>query len=643
MWRLRAVGLLTLVCCCMAVPRALAVSLPLSEGDPRQRDLYREAMDAASRGDWRHFESLETQLEDYPLAPYLAYERLLARRDRLPGTAARTFVDTWEDSPLGLRFLGHYLRSAGERRRWSDYLATAETEPRSEALRCYFHRAQLAGGRRDTAWEGAASLWLSGRSVDDACDPLFDAWRRDGQLSEALLWERAGLAFGARQGSLLRYLGSLASPALAADIEVLRRVYREPQRTLTLAEQVRAAYRADAQALGLDRLSRYDPARALTLYQQLDASALDADQRAALEAAIALRGLIERIDGVRDWVDANLPRWQDDSLTEQRLRWAIAELDWQAVLSASAALSPARAATPDWAYWRARALEDTGDRAAAAELWASVADERSYYGFLSADRLGLPYSFNHRPPLLDDDRVTLPAPALATALRVQELQLLEEAVLAHAEWSHRLPRVDRAAQQAMAQLAVERGWYRFAIDAANESRSWDALDLRFPLAYTDTFRERAARLSLPLSELMAIARRESAFFPEARSPVGARGLMQLLPGTARATARREGISVRTSQLYEVEPNVHLGSAYYRQLLERFDGNRAVALAAYNAGPNRVQHWIGKGLPIDAWIETIPYRETRDYVKAVLAYSVVFDHRLGEEAQLLSAAERQRAY
>jgi len=343
---------------------------------------------------------------------------------------------------------------------------------------------------------------------------------------------------------------------------------------------------------------------------------------------------------VRDWVDASLARWGDDRLTELRLRWAIEEQDWPGLLDISQRLSARESAEPLWQYWRARALEVQGLRLEAEALYAQVATHRSYYGFLAADRLGLPYSFNEeRTPAPE----SFPQQLLPAALRVQELQALDESRLALAEWSHVLPRVDRDSRRALASLAAQRNWWRLAIDAANESGSWNALELRFPLAYTEEFRRRAAGLSLPASELMAIARRESAFFPAARSPAGARGLMQLLPSTARGLARSSGLRGNALDLYQVDANITLGSTYYGQLLERFDGNRAVALAAYNAGPSRVQHWVGKGLPLDAWIETIPYRETRDYVKAVLAYSVVFDHRLGEDARLLSAAELQGAY
>jgi soluble lytic murein transglycosylase len=145
---------------------------------------------------------------------------------------------------------------------------------------------------------------------------------------------------------------------------------------------------------------------------------------------------------------------------------------------------------------------------------------------------------------------------------------------------------------------------------------------------------------------MAIARRESAFFPQARSPVGARGLMQIMPATGKQVARALGQSHRGADLYEVEHNVRLGSAYYRQLLDRFGGNRIFALAGYNAGPHRVDRWRhepGEGVPVDIWIETIPFRETRHYVQAVLSYNLVFQYLMGDTRSLFTPEERQAEY
>ncbi len=565
----------------------------------------------------------------------------MARRARTSGDEARRFVEANTKTPLGVRYLGHYLDSAGRDRRWGDYLAAATREPKSEKLRCYYARAKRGRGAQEEAWKLAERLFVSPSSVHDSCDPLFRLWRAQGGLSKDLIWERAKLAFAARERGLLRYTASLGGndPALS----VLQRVYQEPQRVEVLVKDLPQPERGEVLALGLERHSRYDPARALRQFQGLATDELTLRQHERVADAIAFRGLLERDEGVRHWVDKNLATWRKDRLTELRLRWAISESDWKAIEAHVPSLNDGKRQDGAWRYWLARAQEASGDKELAKEALQALAEERSYYGFLSADYLQKPYSYLEEGQTQEDPSTALPAWAQSAALRVQELQAIDEPRLAQAEWTHTLQRLDAPAQYQLAQLAHGQEWYRLAIDAANASRHWNALDLRFPLAYVDDFQRRAQSRAVPVSELMAIARRESAFFPSARSPVGARGLMQLMPSTGIAVARKEGIPLNVSDLYSVEHNLDLGSAYYRQLLDRFDGKRPVALAAYNAGPNRVQHWIGRDLPLDAWIETIPYRETRDYVKAVLAYSVVFDHRLGQTAQLLTTEERRARF
>ncbi|MEM6773283.1 MAG: transglycosylase SLT domain-containing protein [Pseudomonadota bacterium] len=600
------------------------------------REIYLELLKAARAGRWGEFEELRGRLGDYPLAGYARYERLKARLRTTPGSTARDFIAEHRQDPLGLRYLDHYLSSAGRDRRWGDFLAVATREPRSERLRCYYARAKRGRGAQDEAWALASRLFLSGTSVHKACDPLFRLWREADGLNDDLIWNRARLAFGARQGGLLRYVASLGGPQVALD--ALRRVYREPHRVTPLIGELAQPYRGQVLTLGLERLARQSPRQALRQYQAQPYEELNATQRARIEAAIARRALIEREIPVRPWIDEQLPRWDDDNLTVLRLRWALAESDWEAIEQFTALLhTPVEGA---WRYWSARSLQERGSDEAAFERFRKLALERSYYGFLSADHLDLPYSFNDaRAPEPDVKLLAaLPEVTKDAIWRVHELKAIDRERLAHAEWTYLIQRSDREAQLLLASFAASEGWYRLAIDAANAGEARDALALRFPLAYRDAFEKRAALRQLPVSELMAIARRESAFFADARSPVGARGLMQLMPSTGIEVARRSGLRLDANQLYSVNHNLDLGSAYYRELLDLFDGNRAFALAAYNAGPHRVQRWIASGLPVDAWIETIPFRETREYVKAVLAYSVVFDYRLGRDAQLMTAAE-----
>ena len=604
-----------------------------------QREVFLELRRRADADDWRGVRRLQGRLDGYPLESYAEYERLMGSARSISGDEARQFVEAHNDSPLGVRYLGHYLSAAGVDRRWGDYLAAATREPRSERLRCYYARAKRGRGAKEEAWDLADRLFLSGSSVHKACDPLFKLWRQAGQLNDDLVWQRAKLAFEARQGGLLRYIASLGSSDIQPELKALRQSYQYPHRTLEYARALPPQRKSEVTLLGLERLSRYDPAQALTRYQKLPGDFLDAGQRKRLDRAIAFRALIERDEDTRRWLDQQLPAWSDDQLTEMRLRWAIAEEDWAGIERSTSALSKDKQAEDVWLYWAGRAQAEQGNADQAETLYARVASERSYYGFLSADLVGLPYSYG-MPSTADSSAETALDPLRPALLRVHELFAINEDRLAQAEWDYLVARADRDTQRALAALASDQQWYRLSIDAANASRSWNDIHWRFPLAYVDEFRRPAMTYDLPLAEIMAIARRESAFFPAARSSVGARGLMQLMPATGRAVAKSQGRSISISRLYDVEENIDLGSAYYRQLLDRFDGNRAVALAAYNAGPNRVKHWLGKDLPLDAWIETIPYRETRDYVKAVLAYSVVFDHRLGENAQLMSVAERR---
>ena len=315
------------------------------------RERFLKAKKMIKAGEWTAFDRERKALDKYPLSPYLDYERLLRRLTVTSGTQARSFVDQQSQSPLGVRYLGSYLETTGKRRRWSDYLDAASREPRSENLRCYYARAQRARGAEQEAWELAGRLWVSPSSVDDACDPLFTLWKKSGGLNDALVWKRATLAYSAREGGLLRYIASLGSADLQPALSALRRSYSQPQRSVALAKALDSEAGRQLLTLGLERYSRYDPARALAQFQSLKTDALSAEQRERVTSAIAFRGLLERDEAVRTWADAALPSWSDDKLTELRLRWAIAEQDWVAIDSLFLALSNT---AQEEATWRDR-------------------------------------------------------------------------------------------------------------------------------------------------------------------------------------------------------------------------------------------------------------------------------------------------
>ena len=626
---------------------AIAAAQPSSEILVNFRQQYSEAREAVDKSRWTEYRKLRPGLEDYPLAIYLDYFQLTSQPETVRPADALRFLSDTAGSPLPNRFSRRYLTLAGREGRWQDFLQVQPEEPTSTDLKCYYFRAKLALGDTDIAWVGAERLWDHGQSRPKVCDPLFEAWLKAGQLSDEVVWSRQLKAFDARQRSLITYVARRASPELSPWADKLLAVYLQPEKIRQQSLPAGSPYSADIASHGLALLARYSPPRALQYWQQYqDELTFTEQQQRQVENAIALHGLFARAEELAPWLPGALARLQEDRLVEIRLRWALGEQDWPVMAQTLPLLSPERQQADVWRYWQAVLVEREGDSAQANALFASLAGERSYHGFLAADRLGKAYAFNHQTPVLD----AVTAGQLQqepVVLRVGELNFHESYDLAHSEWYYLLQRSDdNVRNEQLAQLASAQGWYRMAIDAASRARSWDALDLRFPMPYQDAFRRNASIQQVPSTELMAIARRESAFYPQARSPVGAKGLMQLMPATGREVAASLGKRQVSSDLFEVEYNVLLGSAYYRQMLDRFGGNRIFALTAYNAGPHRVDRWRhkpGEGVSVEIWVDTIPYKETREYVQAVLSYNVVFLYLMGDTHSLLTPAERKAQY
>ncbi len=635
------------VVCLVLVFHALMPAPPLQADNlPLEREGYSSAVKAIQRGFWAEYQQLRPALEDYPLAIYLDYYELSRNTRQVRPGDAKLFLQRSQDSPLPNRFLASYLTQAGKDERWQDFLAVMPYEPNSIELKCFYFRSRLALGDPLAAWEGAERLWVHGESRPKACDPLFAAWQNAGQISDEIVWARLLKAFEARQRSLMNYVARKGSGSLQPWSDRLLEIYSNPDRMRRLVPLTDDPRSADIVAYGTAYFARYKPEEALGQWLYFaDRLDFSATQRALAEEALVLRSLLAKSAANLSWVEEALARTGDDALVEIRLRWALQEQDWAALAANLTRLSTNGRADPTWRYWQAVVHERAGERQQAEMLFRDLAQERDYYGFLAAERLGLPPAFNHRQSALAPERAE-PLRQLPAVRRIEELYHHKEENLAHSEWFQVLQATSPEEQRELATLASSLGWHRMAIDAANRAEAWDALDLRFPTPYRDTFSRHASQRGVPATELMAIARRESAFYAGARSPVGARGLMQVMPATGRQVAAQLKTSHSDQALYDVEQNVLLGSAYYRQLLDRYGGNRVLAMAAYNAGPQRVDRWRnppGETVPVDIWIETIPFRETRNYVKAVLAYNLVFKYLLGEEGVLLTGQERRLTY
>jgi len=610
-----------------------------------QRELYLAAQDALGQGDLTTFNHLREQLLDYPLLPYLDFARLSPRLSQLPYEEVDRFLAEHADSHLAERLQRAWVGELADARLWHDVVRYHNPLNTTVVLTCHALRARLETGDH-SALDEVAPLWNVSISQPNECDPVFEQWMEQDLLTPTVVWERFEKTLQAGNRGLARYVAGLMPPEERELAQLYLLIDSQPERLrnhdalATRSEQMR-----NIVLHGVRRLAAIDaPQAMLMLHMHNDRHGFDEDIMTAEQRFIAMRLLVQGFASETESLLRNTPELATETLVSWLLRDALRDQDWQRIETWLDRLPPDARETERWTYWRARALARKSTPEAQAEavaLYRQVAGTRSFYGFLSADLLGLDYELAERPVPVNNAQVM----ALydnPSIVRAYELLQLADERSALDEWHYASRGMDDDEIISSGKLADTWGWHRNSIQAMIRVGYWDDLELRFPLAYVEQFVAAADDYALQTQFLFAVARQESAFMHDVRSPAGARGLMQLMPGTARQTASRNGISVTDQDLYDPAINIRLGTHYMAELMEEFGGNRILAAAAYNAGPNRVKQWLRRTadnpLPFDMWIETIPFAETRGYVQNVLAYSVIYGYRKGERIDFLTEAE-----
>ena len=333
-----------------------------------------------------------------------------------------------------------------------------------------------------------------------------------------------------------------------------------------------------------------------------------------------------------------MPASDDVRLLEARILVALREDDWATAWLWLQSLPEQQYSSLRWEYWRARTLQVLGFQDIAEGLYATLAQERSYYGFLAADRLGHDYHLDHIPLKIESSEQESLVAELPGLQRARELYALDRLGTARREWQSVIKNLKPDQIQVAAKLAQGWGWHDRAIFSLARTGYWDDLELRFPLKFRPQVESQASDRQLESAWVFAIMRQESAFVMDARSPVGALGLMQLMPKTAHQVARRlKHRKFRSRELLKPETNIRLGAAYLRQVFDKLQQHPVLATAAYNAGPHRVKGWLPlQAMSADIWVDSVPFKETRTYLRRVLAYTVIYEQRLGLEPTRLEA-------
>ncbi|UCB55015.1 MAG: transglycosylase SLT domain-containing protein [Thiotrichales bacterium] len=602
------------------------------------RELFLKAEIALQRKNDTDYFMLADQLEGYPLYPYLQYQWLKNHLDR--ERQVTHFLEEHESSRYAAILKRRWLFHLAKKKQWQTFIdnfsATSNTR-----LNCYYHLAQYHTGEQQAALEGAKKLWAVGRSQPKTCDPLFAELKKSNLFNQELFWLRFDAALQNNKTSLAKYVKKLMTVGDQRTADLWLELHRDPETHIPeLLSRAETPQTGSMFAHAINRLARKDVYLAIDFWdnnkQRFDISA---EQSNKVEKRLALKlayknesDAYERLGSLNE-SDYKSKAW--------RVRVALYEQNWPAVITAIEDLSSENRKLEKWQYWLARAYQETGKPIQADELLSELSTKRDFYGYLAADRLNREYQLKHNP--LDVSEAEIEAiKNHKEFLAAHEFMMLGRINDAKQQWWHALKQLDKNDYPAAAKLAQQWQWDTVAIFTIAKVKYWDDVELRFPLSYSDKIQENAALQNLNPVILYGLIRRESAFNKDARSPSGARGLMQIMPRTGMQIAKdlKERWSGKNS-LYDPVKNLKYGSYYYQKLLNEFNGHYAIALAAYNAGPNRVKKWLpDESTPADIWIETIPFTETRDYVATVLVYAMIYQQRMQTDELTMADLTRE---
>lgn len=637
-WRLLAASV-----CVMAVSQAVH-----ADSLDEQRSRYAQIKQAWDNKQMDTVQALMPTLKDYPLYPYLEYRQITDDLMNQPTVTVNNFIQANPTLPPARTLKSRFMNELARREDWRGLLAFSPDKPGATEAQCNYYYAKWATGQQEEAWVGAKELWLTGKSQPNACDPLFSAWRASGKQDPLSYLERIRLAMKAGNTRLVTVLAGQMPADYQTIASAVISLANDPNTVLTFARTTGATdFTRQMAAVAFASVARDDVENARLMIPQLvHAQQLNDDQTQELRDIVAWRLMgTDVTDEQARWRDDAVMRSNSVSLVERRVRMALGTGDRRGLNTWLARLPMDAKEKDEWRYWQADLLLERGRDDEAKEILHSLMQQRGFYPMAAAQRLGEEYTLKIDKAPANANPALTQGPEMA---RVRELMYWNLDNTARSEWANLVTSRTTDEKAQLARYAFDNRWWDLSVQATIAGKLWDHLEERFPLAYKDLFDRYTSGKDIPQSYAMAIARQESAWNPKVRSPVGASGLMQIMPGTATHTVKMFNIPGYSSpsQLLDPETNINIGTSYLQYVYQQFGNNRIFASAAYNAGPGRVRTWLGNSagrIDAVAFVESIPFSETRGYVKNVLAYDAYYRYFMGQKDTLMSDAEWQRRY
>ncbi|WP_177168585.1 murein transglycosylase [Thorsellia anophelis] len=601
-------------------------------------NIQREAYQLYLKGLKEHnLEASKAQLmalKTYPLHRYAEYRLFLQYSDTIKPDDLVAFIKAEPNSAVNLSLIAFFINKWGKAKNFEDLFVLSHAIDTSQFKlttqdKCYIGQAQMENGDLSSINKIVDDIWLTGKSLPDACDPLITYWQKTAQTDELTL-SRLMLALKNNNTSLAVYLSKQLSNNYDALEGALADIHKTPNNLISIIELPPTSETQSISIVLFELLAGRDLAEAIKIMPNLITKQnLSETQTRLIEDAVFKQLLFlnnptsAQLKLREQFFETTL----NDELIENRIRIALRENDWENISKGISRLSQESQNNQTWRYFNAMDLNRRGgaDKIDQSnKLLNALSQERGFYPMMAALKLNIPYTLKIVPASGNKERF-INDPTIA---RVAEFLHWQQHGQAVREWIYLVEQTPAEEQPYLARIALDNGWHQLAVQTTITAKLWDNIYERFPLGWLDIFTQQTEGKVVPKSYALAIARQESAWAPEVMSPAGAMGLMQVMPDTAKQVATKNEILTYTesNQLLRPAMNIQIGVQYLHDLLTDYGNNRILATAAYNAGPSRVKFWLNRtGGKVDSaqFIESISFPETRQYVKNVLSFDMYY--------------------
>lgn len=558
------------------------------------------------------------------------FMQYLEWNNHLPQQADEKFLAfIHQDTPLANKLRQKWLYQLAQKKDWTQFRHDYQPSPDLN-LQCFYQFSRYQAGEVNSAMLAAKEIWLSPISQPPGCTNLFYLLQHSKYYTSNLIAQRFSLALNQNNLGLAGYLLQQYPSSTKADYQLLMRIHQHPSQINQIGP---GPLHSEIYLYGLKRLAQYSMDKSIQYWRSAHTQRmLTTEQKQAFLSHLSLYKAMRDHKDTHYWFSQIYPNYYTDLVLDWQIRHALRHQQWKMVESLIHHYPDQE--NPCWQYWLARAYEAQHQNDKAHTIYQQLAKKRNYYGFLASLRLKQAPHFENEKHKEDIVRLK---PYQSILLQVADLyhkKHVNEASRLIADFTSEMPKSDKIAFLYWLDKSLQ--WHAKSVALSSSEELNNQLELRFPLAYQRNVNHAATYYEIPEAFIYAIIRQESAFREDVISAAGARGLMQIMPATAKLVARVSKIPYHhPDQLFSWEHNIRIGTAYLSGLDKHFSHQPVLMAAAYNAGPRQVNNWLRENpqQQMDIWIETLPWHETRDYLKNIVAFYTVYEYRMQKHPDL----------